>query len=715
MKRPTKPGIERLESRDVPTTASLAGGVLTVVGTNAAEVITLRQTPAAITVSGVAQSFPSAAVSSIAVYGLGGDDMIDLRGVAKPMAINGGLGADRFLIDLTSPVTLPGYEQADRLEFGNPSQVIKSAVRGDGTLFALGADGGLYVNGLRDLLGISNFAIAPNGRIYVLQMNGVFMASDNGHSPFYTLIDTGVRSFSVASTGRVYALKSNGLFMYSDSGWAPNYSTIDSGVASFSIAPSGRVYALKSNGIFMASDDGRAPNYWQIDTGVSSFSVAPGGRVYVLKSNGVFMASDSGYPGYYSLIDNGVASFALAPTGRVYALKSNGVFMFSDNGWAPNYSLINNGVARFTLTPSGRVYALKSNGLFMASDDGRAPNYWQVDSGLGSFVTDGLTVESLVMASGSTLFVQGTSSNDTIRLSQGGGLIYVDINGVRRASVPSAGITLVRVNGFAGDDTVDATGMQTRVELYGGDGNDNLYGGSGADLLNGGAGNDGLWGGGTRDTLIGGPGADRFLLTENWLISLLRGQLPDFNQSQDVAVQFLSGNRPWVPPEVVQVDAGLARLEQRTNNARLLKLANGGFLTFERDGVLTKPDGSTPFADNNNTGRIRIADLTFSSNQNLTPAWAVVIHEVGHNWDEPDENGSVGAFRALSGWAVSPRTFQWTHSPGAQFVSTYAATNPFEDFAETLAATFLSNSVWMPQNAPAKVSLINAWLDSLRS
>ncbi len=51
----------------------------------------------------------------------------------------------------------------------------------------------------------------------------------------------------------------------------------------------------------------------------------------------------------------------------------------------------------------------------------------------------------------------------------------------------------VTLNGLAGDDIIDATGVTTstmRFILNGGDGNDVLHGGSGNDMLNGGVGAD---------------------------------------------------------------------------------------------------------------------------------------------------------------------------------------------------------------------------------
>jgi Ca2+-binding RTX toxin-like protein len=66
------------------------------------------------------------------------------------------------------------------------------------------------------------------------------------------------------------------------------------------------------------------------------------------------------------------------------------------------------------------------------------------------------------------------------------------------------------VNGLAGDDVVDASGLVAAILLTGngGDGNDVLIGGNGPDTLNGGAGDDVLLGGPGIDVLDGGTGSN---------------------------------------------------------------------------------------------------------------------------------------------------------------------------------------------------------------
>ncbi len=74
------------------------------------------------------------------------------------------------------------------------------------------------------------------------------------------------------------------------------------------------------------------------------------------------------------------------------------------------------------------------------------------------------------------------------------------------------------INGLAGDDVIEASGLGAgaiQFQADGGDGNDVLVGGAGNDVLSGGAGDD---------VLIGGPGID-----------ILDGQVGD-----DVEIQLVA-------------------------------------------------------------------------------------------------------------------------------------------------------------------------------
>lgn len=87
-----------------------------------------------------------------------------------------------------------------------------------------------------------------------------------------------------------------------------------------------------------------------------------------------------------------------------------------------------------------------------------------------------------------------------------------------------------RVNGFTGNDTLDASLTTDAIFLFGHAGNDLLYGGSGNDTLVGGAGNDTLVGGPGDDWLVGGPGADMFVFRPGFG----RDIIADFQKGLDV-------------------------------------------------------------------------------------------------------------------------------------------------------------------------------------
>lgn len=73
-------------------------------------------------------------------------------------------------------------------------------------------------------------------------------------------------------------------------------------------------------------------------------------------------------------------------------------------------------------------------------------------------------------------------------------------------------VGLEAVTGGSGNDTINASASNSKVLLYGGDGNDSLIGGVSNDSIFGGTGNDTLQGGQGDDSLTGGDGADVFQL-----------------------------------------------------------------------------------------------------------------------------------------------------------------------------------------------------------
>src|SRR2546421_11904859 len=86
---------EQLENRCL-LTASLAGGVLTVTGSNAADTIVLSKSGASVKVA-IGQGFQlfkAASVTRVVVRGLDGNDTIILGTLDKPGLLDGGAGND---------------------------------------------------------------------------------------------------------------------------------------------------------------------------------------------------------------------------------------------------------------------------------------------------------------------------------------------------------------------------------------------------------------------------------------------------------------------------------------------------------------------------------------------------------------------------------------------------------------------------------------------
>lgn len=93
------PSLERLETRDVPATASLAAGVLTVNGTTGNDSIVLRQANGRVSIGGITATFASTNVNSVVVNAGTGNDAVSLVGLKaqpwnKPVTVNSAGGND---------------------------------------------------------------------------------------------------------------------------------------------------------------------------------------------------------------------------------------------------------------------------------------------------------------------------------------------------------------------------------------------------------------------------------------------------------------------------------------------------------------------------------------------------------------------------------------------------------------------------------------------
>src|SRR4051794_27512801 len=101
-----QPRVETLEDRCVLSTASLQGGVLTILGTNAADTIVVREmNNTQIRIDGIKTTFAASKVQQIVVDGKGGNDKILLnseackgqRALQIAATIYGGTGDDTIV------------------------------------------------------------------------------------------------------------------------------------------------------------------------------------------------------------------------------------------------------------------------------------------------------------------------------------------------------------------------------------------------------------------------------------------------------------------------------------------------------------------------------------------------------------------------------------------------------------------------------------------
>jgi Ca2+-binding RTX toxin-like protein len=346
---------------------------------------------------------------------------------------------------------------------------------------------------------------------------------------------------------------------------------------------------------------------------------------------------------------------------------------------------------------------------------GNAGNDTLIGSNGPDLMEDGAGDDSLKGNYGDDMLL-ATSGNDILRGEYGrdlltGGtendVLYGDGNwdtlwGDEGNDTMYGGYAEDTMNGGSGNDVMygDEGG-----DLIRGDGdNDRLYGGQDSDNMDGGAGNDGLFGGfgiyGGTDQLTGGTGHDRFLHMSPDVINDLGSTDARINfvnggvttvtfTGQNGSYTFAAGN--WTDSHVQTLDTALHTLHMATGNTRLLKKANRGELKFVRQGPGTSSTGGTfSAAAWNGDGVISVVSLSIGT----------ILHEIGHNWDTEFDATN---WNALSGWTQADMSMNtmytagtgndgWWRLSSAQFTSTYAQTNPYEDFAEHFEVNMMNRA-----------------------
>lgn len=350
-----------------------------------------------------------------------------------------------------------------------------------------------------------------------------------------------------------------------------------------------------------------------------------------------------------------------------------------------------------------------------------------LDGGSGDDTLDGGWGQDRLFGDSGNDILRGGNQADTLL----GGLGNDQLYGGEGADLLDGGWDHDSMWGEDGDDTL--RGGSGNDTIYGGSGDDDIYGGSGNDRLYGQSGNDGLFGGEGQDYLSGGYNADRFLVIRDEFMTGSGEDTIASLSSSDVRINFVNGSSTsaslgsnfgqvtvdaafWADSEIEMIDEGFRTLADLTGNTKLLKLSNGDEMSFIRQGKIWRPDGTEHTSvggwNSSSTGAITLIDNTFTEIPGIDEdvrerVLRLVYHEIGHNWDEQDENEFVDEFRSVSNWrfeivngnfdantmkmATDNNWANWWFDPRTEFARTYGQMNPKEDFATSFAAYLMSS------------------------
>ena len=370
--------------------------------------------------------------------------------------------------------------------------------------------------------------------------------------------------------------------------------------------------------------------------------------------------------------------------------------------------------------------------VFMAYDDPQGANEFRF------LIHQAATTVAIV---GTELVINvGVRGSNTLVSPSIGGLLLVSTTGLNGArenrALSAANITSIRIIGSEAADLIyNRTSLPSTLlgnglndVLSGGSSDDRLYGGAGVDRLFGQAGNDGLFGGiHSQDYLVGGPGADRYLVFGN------EESVVGFENGIDAQIRFDDGDQvsvnifretqvyaagSWTDDEVMRVDDGLNYLHMKTGNTRLLREGFSDGMAYIRQGQ--RLSGNNEIAGGWNSGN---GTQTFTDH-GIDIADIVAVHEIAHNWDDPDETSFAAQFRTISDWRTGPapthtlsddEQWYWRTSTSGTFAWDYGRYNPFEDWTTTWEALYARDQGLTGGYTidPVKTAIIDSFFASL--
>jgi hypothetical protein len=453
-----RPGVESCEARQLMAaslTASLTpSGQLYVEGTDARDVIVLRQTGSAITIDGLSSSFNLANVSSVAVSGLGGDDFIELSMTpSQVVSINatliGGDGND----------LIEGGAGNDAI-WGDGGNDILWGGAGDDCLYGGSGDDCLFGDDGSDVLcgEAGRDAIAAgsgsgrvddgDGAVAVLRDNGLLLRYDAaGNGTLLGGDQYPVKSFAVDGGGQVVLFGAAGRLFRVD---AAGHGTVLDGqypVTSYAIDGGGQVVLLDTGGrLFRVDAAGHGTLLGGDQYPVKSFVVDGGGQVDLFDDHGRLFRVDSA--GHGTVMDSyPVTSFAVDNTGQLVSLDDHGrLFRFD----AAGHATVLDGqypVTSFVVDGSGQVASLDTGGRL-----------FRYDAGGHAIVMDSHAVTTFAIDGGQLVSLD--TAGRLFRFDAAGHATFLDSN-------PVAALTILTFGGVQQLVSLDDHGQFLRYDASG--------------------------------------------------------------------------------------------------------------------------------------------------------------------------------------------------------------------------------------------------------
>jgi GH24 family phage-related lysozyme (muramidase) len=441
------------------------------------------------------------------IYTLGRDGWINVNGIPSY-----GNTKDFALDDQQTLYWQSTSDLFERLQFNSAvwetldNDVSTFTRLSDGTIYSLGADGWLNIDGVPSYANTKSFSVNDERVLYWQGTTGYFERLRPGHA--WETFDTDLVRWTEAPNGSIYSLGQDGWLNIDG---VPSYGNTQD----YFVTGDMTLYWKGTTNLFQRLVAG----VWEtLDNDLKTFVFGPDGKVYSLGAD--HWLNIDGVPSY-----GATKSFTLSPDNVLYWQRIDGLFQRLVGG---SWQTLDLDMVRFEIDPEGTVYSLGRDGWlnvngspswgntkdFFLNDEGTL--YWQrldgyfqrrVVGGTWETVEPSLNDEiTVTLGSDRVLTIEGTNRGELIEITQWGDQLRV--NGAL-LQWPAYSVSEVLIYGLSGDDTIRSLLSTISATISGGSDNDEIVGGSGADSLFGDDGADVIWGGLGDDYLNGGVGADR--------------------------------------------------------------------------------------------------------------------------------------------------------------------------------------------------------------